>query len=124
MAAVYTQQPSIVRTERGLTIRGTRITLYDIMDYLTEQYPTKFIRSLFSLTDKQMNVALSYIEANRIEVERDYRIVLREAEQNRKYWEERSRDYFIRAAAVSPKPGREALWAKLRNQQAEHAPEL
>jgi hypothetical protein len=26
-------QTDIIRTERGLTIAGTRITLYDVMDY-------------------------------------------------------------------------------------------
>ena len=35
-------QAGIIRTERGLTIEGTRITLYDVMDYVTAQYPPKF----------------------------------------------------------------------------------
>ncbi|NES01226.1 MAG: DUF433 domain-containing protein, partial [Symploca sp. SIO1B1] len=38
-------QVAIIRTERGLTIAGTRITLYDIMDYVIEHYPPKFIRA-------------------------------------------------------------------------------
>jgi hypothetical protein len=37
-------QASIIRTERGLTIAQTRITLYDVMDYLVAQYPLKFIQ--------------------------------------------------------------------------------
>lgn len=53
MVSVSNNQPIIIRTERGLTISGTRITLYDVMDYLTAQYPAKFIRSLFDLTDDQ-----------------------------------------------------------------------
>ena len=48
-------QVSIIRTDRGLTIAGTRITLYDVMDYVTEQYPPKFIRAMLSLTDEQLN---------------------------------------------------------------------
>lgn len=44
-------QEVIIRTERGLMIAGTRITLYDVMDYVTAQYPPKFIRSLFDLTE-------------------------------------------------------------------------
>jgi hypothetical protein len=44
-------QPGIIRTERGLTIARTRITLYDVMDYVTAQYPPKFIRSMLNLTD-------------------------------------------------------------------------
>lgn len=47
MTSVSHNQPAIIRTERGLTISGTRITLYDVMDYVTAQYPPKFIRSLF-----------------------------------------------------------------------------
>ena len=34
MTSVSNGQPSIIRTERGLIIAGTRITLYDVMDYL------------------------------------------------------------------------------------------
>lgn len=52
------EQPMIIRTERGLTISGTRITLYDVMDYVTAQYPPKFIRSLFDLTEEQIAIAL------------------------------------------------------------------
>jgi uncharacterized protein (DUF433 family) len=113
-------QPGIIRTERGLTIAGTRITLYDVMDYVTAEYPPKFIRGMLNLTDEQVNAALSYIEANRAEVEAEYQTVLREAEEIRQYWEERNREHFARIAAMPPKPGREALWAKLQAQKARH----
>jgi uncharacterized protein (DUF433 family) len=113
-------QPGIIRTERGLTIAGTRITLYDVMDYITAEYPPKFIRGMLNLTDEQVNAALSYIEANRAEVEAEYQIVLQEAEEIRHYWEERNREHFARIAAMPPKPGREALWAKLQAQKARH----
>ena len=33
MTSVFNNQPTIILTERGLTISGTRITLYDVMDY-------------------------------------------------------------------------------------------
>ncbi|NET58301.1 MAG: DUF433 domain-containing protein [Symploca sp. SIO2E6] len=111
---------AIIRTERGLTISGTRITLYDIMDYLKAQYPPKFIRSLFYLTDEQINIALSYIETNLAEVEAEYQVVLKQAQENRQYWEERNREHFARVATMPPKPGKEALWAKLREQKARH----
>jgi len=73
-------QAGIIRTERGLTIEGTRITLYDVMDYVTAQYPPKFIRSLFNLTEEQINAALAYIQTNRAEVEAEYQMVLKESE--------------------------------------------
>jgi uncharacterized protein (DUF433 family) len=103
-----------------LTISGTRITIYDVMDYVTAQYPSKFIRSLFDLTEEQINAALSYIEANRPEVEAEYQLVLKQAEENRQYWEERSREHLARASTRSPKLGQEALWAKLQAQKVRH----
>ena len=120
MASVSHHQPAIIRTERGLTVAGTRITLYDVMDYVTAQYPPKFIRALFDLTEDQINDALSYIETNRPEVEAEYQLVLKQAEENRQYWEERRRDHLARAAKVYPKPGQEALWTKLQEQKAKH----
>jgi uncharacterized protein (DUF433 family) len=120
MTSVSHNQPAIIRTERGLTISGTRITLYDVMDYVTAQYPPKFIRSLFDLTEDQINAALSYIKTNRPEVEAEYQLVLKQAEENRQYWEERSREHLARAAKIRPKPGQEALWAKLQEQKARH----
>jgi uncharacterized protein (DUF433 family) len=120
MTLAENQQPKIIRTERGLTISGTRITLYDVMDYLTAQYPPKFICSLLHLTDEQINAALSYIEANRLEVETEYQIVLKQAEENRRYWQERNREHAARVATMPPKAGREILWAKLQQQKARH----
>jgi uncharacterized protein (DUF433 family) len=105
---------AIIRTERGLTIAGTRITLYDVMDYVTAQYPPKFIRGLFDLTEEQINAALTYIETHRAEVEAEYQQVLEEAEELRKYYEEQNRELVARSAAKSPKPGTEAAWEKLR----------
>jgi uncharacterized protein (DUF433 family) len=110
----------IIRTERGLTIVGTRITVYDLMDYLTSQYPPNFIRGLFNLTQEQMNCALAYIDANLAEVEAEYKLVLQEASQNRHYWEERNKKHFENIAKMSPKLGREDLWAKLQAQKAKH----
>lgn len=43
MTSASNGQTSVIRTERGLTISGTRITLYDVMDYVIAQYPPKFI---------------------------------------------------------------------------------
>lgn len=118
MAPTSNKQVSIIRTERGLTIAGTRITLYDVMDYMTEHYPPKFIRAMLSLTDEQVNAALSYIESHRTEVEAEYQVVLKEAEELRLYYEEQNRDLIARIAAKPPKPGTEAIRAKLRAERA------
>jgi uncharacterized protein (DUF433 family) len=120
MTSAPDQTPRIIRTERGLTISGTRITLYDVMDYVTAHYPPKFIRGLFNLTDEQLTVALAYIEANRTEVEAEYQTVLKETEELRQYYEERNRALIARLASQPPKPGMEAAWTKLQAQKAKH----
>jgi uncharacterized protein (DUF433 family) len=117
-------QAVIIRTERGLTISGTRITLYDVMDYVTAQYPPKFIQGLFDLTEAQINAALAYIETNRVEVEAEYQQVLKESEELRQYYEERNRDLIARLAMKSPSPGMEAAWEKLQAQKAKHQARL
>lgn len=111
-------QAAIIRTERGLTIAGTRITLYDVMDYVTEQYPPKFIRAMLSLTEEQVSSALSYIDAHRAEVEAEYQDLLKEAEELRQYYEEQNRDLIAHIAAKPPRPGTEAIRAKLRAERA------
>lgn len=110
-------QVSIIRTERGLTIAGTRITLYDVMDYLKAQYPPKFIRDAFNLTDAQIHAALAYIEAHQTEVEAEYQEILKAAEQTRQFWEQRNRERFARIAATPPRPGYEALRTKLQERR-------
>jgi uncharacterized protein (DUF433 family) len=111
-------QGAIIRTERGLTIGGTRITLYDVMDYLKSQYPPKLIGDILSLSDEQITVALSYIETNRAEVEAEYEVVLEEAEEIQQYWEERNRERLAEIAKLPPPAGREAAWEKLQAQKA------
>jgi uncharacterized protein (DUF433 family) len=107
-------QATIIRTEKGLTIAGSCIILYHIMDYVTEHYPPKFIQGLFDLTPEQINTALAYIEAHRAEVEAEYQKVLKEAEKLQRYYEEQNRERVARSAAKTPKPGTEAAWGKLR----------
>ncbi|MGK7928936.1 MAG: DUF433 domain-containing protein [Spirulina sp.] len=118
MTSVSQKKAEIIRTERGLSISGTRITLYDVMDYLTAEYPPKFIRAMLSLTEEQIAVALAYIKTHRQEVEREYQIVLKETEELRQFWEEENRELFARIAAKPPKPGTEAIWAKLQAAKA------
>jgi uncharacterized protein (DUF433 family) len=108
----------IIRTERGLAIAGTRITLYDVMDYVTENYPPKFIRAMLGLTDEQVAAALFYIETHRAEVETEYQFILKEAEELQQYYEEENRDRVTRIAAKPPKPGREEIRAKLEAEKA------
>ena len=91
---------------------------------MTAQYPPKFIRGLFDLTEEQINAALAYIEANMAEVEAEFQMVLKEAEERRLYYEEKNRDLIARIAAQPPIPGTEAAWEKLRAGKAKLKSEL
>ena len=109
---------AIIRTERGLTIAGTRITVYHIMDYLNAGWTPKLIPGWLRLTEEQLNAALSYIEEHRSEVEAEYQTVLQTSEEIREYWEEKNRSRFARIAAMPPKPGQEAIRAKIQAHKA------
>jgi len=109
-----TFQPAIIRTERGLTISGTRITLYDVMDYLKAQYPQKLICEKLGLNHEQIRSALAYMETHSSEFETEYQECLQTAVEIRNYWEEQNQERFAKIAAMPPKPGQEVLRAKLK----------
>jgi uncharacterized protein (DUF433 family) len=114
MTQKATPQPTVIRTSRGLSIAGRRLTLYSIMDYLQAGWPPHLIRDEFNLTDTQMTDVMTYIETHRDEVEQEYRLVLERAEANRQYWDARNRERFERIAHTPSKPGQEELRAKLQ----------
>jgi uncharacterized protein (DUF433 family) len=120
MTPTSNRQTGVIRTERGLTIAGTRITLYDVMDYVKADYPSKFIQGLFELTQDQINTALAYIVSNRAEVEAEYQQVLRETEELRQYYAEQNRERVARIATLPPPSGLEAAWEKLQEAKAQH----
>lgn len=114
MTIISNERPTIIRTERGLTIAGTRITLYDIMDHLKAGWTPKQIQNWLPLTEEQLNVALSYIDTHHQEVEAEYQTVLQIASENQKYWEEKNRDRFAYIANLPPQTGKEKIYAKLQ----------
>ena len=118
MATVEHGQATVLRTERGLTIAGTRITLYDVLEYLHAGWPPKLIRDRLDLTDQQVADALVYIHTYRAEVEAEYQEVCQTAQEIQQYWEQQSRERSAQIAAQPPKPGQEAIRAKLQAWQA------
>jgi uncharacterized protein (DUF433 family) len=110
--------PSIIRTSRGLTIAGTRITLYSIMDYLKADWPAKLIQDLFDLTDDQIADVLAYIRANSEQVEAEYQLVLQKAEENRNYWMAYNQAHLENVAAMPHDPKNQEIWEKLKARQA------
>ena len=113
MIDTHQMQPTVVRTERGLSVAGTRITLYAILDYLHAEWPPHLVREWLGLTDDQMNGVLAYLSDHRDEVEREYEQVVQQAEINRRYWEQRNRERQSQPTApVSPEQA--ALRAKVQ----------
>ncbi|MDQ2996074.1 MAG: DUF433 domain-containing protein [Chloroflexota bacterium] len=112
-----TTESTVIRTGRGLSIAGTRITLYDILDYVKADWPPKLIQQWFDLSDTQIHHVMAYIAAHRDEVEVEYQLVLQQAEATRSYWEERNRARLDFVATLPPKPGQEAAIAKLRERK-------
>jgi len=111
---VANSQTTVVRTDRGLSIAGIRITLYDVMDYVTAGWPVHVIRDRLQLSENQINDVMAYIEAHRAEIEREYQAALETAEENRRYWQERNQERFARIASSPPTPEQAEVWAKLQ----------
>lgn len=107
-------EKTVVRTDRGLSVAGTRITLYSIMDYIKADWPPKLIRDRFNLTDRQINDVLKYIKSHKEAVEAEYSFVLIQVEEIRQYWEKRNRKRFVRIKAMGPPPGKEEVWEKIQ----------
>jgi uncharacterized protein (DUF433 family) len=114
MKEPMTGQSSVIRTSRGLTIAGTRTTLYQVMDCLNEEWPPRFIQDWLNLTEKQMADVMAYIDSHREEVVAEYQLVLQQAEEIRNYWEDRNRTRFAEIAAAPAQPGQEEVRAKLQ----------
>src|SRR5215208_4750716 len=99
MSDTATYPPGIDRTERGLVVEGTRITLYSIIDYIKAGWTADRIGDWLKLTDEAITAALRYIEANHDAVMAEYEEVVRYNEEIREYWEERNRDHLAMVAA-------------------------
>jgi uncharacterized protein (DUF433 family) len=69
-------EAKIIDRGRGPEIAGSRITVFDILDYLKTGWPTGEIARLFHLTTAQVDVAVRYIEEHRGEVMADYEEML------------------------------------------------
>lgn len=114
MPATATENSTVVRNDRGLSIRGTRLTLYDIMDYVRDEWPPKLIRDWFNLTQVQIDDVMDYINENRAQVEAEYQQVLKRAEEIEQNWDERNRERVSEFDPDKLSPERRALWDKLQ----------
>ncbi len=70
------REPAIIDRGRGPEIAGTRITVFDVMDYLKHDWHRDRIAMLFRLSSRDVQAAIDYIEAHRPEVEAEYQRIL------------------------------------------------
>ncbi|HEY7155249.1 MAG TPA: DUF433 domain-containing protein, partial [Gemmataceae bacterium] len=66
---------------RGPEIKGTRITVYSILDYLLEAWSAERIAAWFRLTVPQVEAAIEYMRDHTLEVMRNYVKILERAER-------------------------------------------
>ncbi len=70
------REPAIIDRGRGPQIAGSRITVFDVMDYLKNDWNRESIALLFRLSSLDIQAAIDYIEAHRAEVEAEYQRIL------------------------------------------------
>jgi uncharacterized protein (DUF433 family) len=66
----------IIDRGRGPEIAGTRITVYDVLDYLQADWRCEHIAGLFRLPPDEIQAAIQYIEDHKDEVMREYQKIL------------------------------------------------
>lgn len=110
--------PSIVRTERGLTVSGRRLTLYLLEDHFRAGWPPQLIKQWFDLSDQEIADVVGFRESHRAALEDEYQEVLQNAEQHRRYWDDQNRERLNRVDQESVSPeiaAKRALLEELRN---------
>jgi uncharacterized protein (DUF433 family) len=75
-------EAKIINRGRGPEIAGTRITVYDVMDYYKNGWHRDQIAVLFRLSSRDIQAAIDYIESHKEEVEAEYQKIL---ERHRNY---------------------------------------
>jgi uncharacterized protein (DUF433 family) len=105
--------PTVVRTSRGLTVGGTRLTIYQLTDHFKEGDSDDLVQEWYRLSPQQLADIHGYIDEHREEVEAEYQEVLRNAEEDRRYWEERNRERFEEIERLPKTPEQQAIRAKI-----------
>ena len=73
--------PKIHDRGRGPEIEGTRITVYDVMDYYVDGWDATRIALHLGLGTPDIQAAIEYIDAHREEVDVDYRKIVERCER-------------------------------------------
>ena len=69
-------EAKIIDRGRGPEVAGTRITVYDVLDYHKHGWHRDMIADTLELSSQQVEAAIRYIEEHRDEVMAEYREML------------------------------------------------
>jgi uncharacterized protein (DUF433 family) len=105
--------PTVIRTSRGLTVGGSRLTIYLLIDHFKAGDSDELVQEWYRLTPQQVADVHRYIDEHRDEVEAEYQEVLRNADEERRYWEERNRERFEEIERLPKTPQQQAIRAKI-----------
>jgi uncharacterized protein (DUF433 family) len=114
MSTVSPAFPNLIETEHGLSIPGTRVTLYDVLSHLKAGWAPHLILHWLPITEMQLNGVLDYIAANGDTVEADYQAHLEAGQALQDYWQVRNHDRLVAIANLTPKPEQVEVHAKLQ----------
>jgi uncharacterized protein (DUF433 family) len=109
--------PTVIRTSRGLTVGGTRLTIYALMDYFKAGWPPHLVQQAFKLSDRQINDVVAYVDQHQAEVEAEYQQVVAYAAAERAKWEARNRDVLAVLSRGPSDPEKARLRTKLDAQR-------
>jgi uncharacterized protein (DUF433 family) len=69
-------QARIIDRGRGPEIEGTRLTVYDVFEYLRADWHPTAIAGLFRLSSHQVQAAVHYIASHKVAVEAEYQQIM------------------------------------------------
>lgn len=105
--------PGIDR-ERGAALAGTRITVYDVLDYLQAGHHPSYIAAALGISSTEVLMAMRYIEENKAEVWAEYQKMLER--------DARGNPPEIQARLDATHAKYQALWAKSRQTSDQETP--
>lgn len=100
--------PTILNRGRGPEIAGTRITVYDVMDYHKSGWAHASIAAVLGVSSAQVLAAIQYINDHADEVNRNYQRILERSQRGNPPEIQRK----LEAAAVRARQLQEALRAR------------
>jgi uncharacterized protein (DUF433 family) len=71
----------IIDRGRGPEIKGTRVTVYDVLDYALECWPPERIAVWFKIRPQQVEAAIDYVRDHSVEVLTNYVKILERCEK-------------------------------------------